>query len=131
MYFYFCLWVDVPDSALIFRKHDVESNLFSCLLFNELEGFNPRDQLAFAFVRDFMRPKLKVNMFEVQVFEQIAMEYRHNLKKPPNNMSGSIARKRKRTKMVSPNLMYVNSSCYDYLLEMWGEIPNPMTERRF
>ncbi|KAF9616026.1 hypothetical protein IFM89_027965, partial [Coptis chinensis] len=72
---------DVPDTALILRKHGVGSNLFSCLLFNELEAFNPRDQLAFSFVRDHMNPKMKLNMFEVEVFEQVAVEYRHNIKK--------------------------------------------------
>nr|GEU54013.1 hypothetical protein CTI12_AA161950 [Tanacetum cinerariifolium] len=57
---------DVPDSAIILRKHGVASNLFSCLLYNELEAFNPRDQLAFAFVRDHMNPKMKINMFDVE-----------------------------------------------------------------
>ncbi|CAN6847659.1 unnamed protein product [Brassica oleracea] len=42
---------DVPDSAMILRTHGIRSNLFSCFMFNELEAFNPRDQLAFAFVR--------------------------------------------------------------------------------
>ncbi|EPS58085.1 hypothetical protein M569_16730, partial [Genlisea aurea] len=70
---------DVPDSAVILRKHSSGSNKFSCLVFNELEAFNPRDQLAFAFVRDKMTPRIRVNMFEVQVFERIAVEYRHNM----------------------------------------------------
>ncbi|CAA3033710.1 hypothetical protein TSUD_382980 [Olea europaea subsp. europaea] len=34
---------DVPDSALMLRKHSMASNLFSYLLFYELEAFNPRD----------------------------------------------------------------------------------------
>ncbi|PKI74363.1 hypothetical protein CRG98_005243 [Punica granatum] len=72
---------DVPDSALIIRRHGLRSNLFSCLVFNELEAFNPRDQLAFAFVRDSMRPQLRINMFDVEVFEQITVEHRHNLKR--------------------------------------------------
>ena len=67
---------DVPDSALILRRHGLGSNLFSCLIFNELQAFNPRDQLPFAFVRDHMKPNLKLNMFEVEVFEQVAVEYR-------------------------------------------------------
>ena len=111
--------VDVPDSALILRKHDVESNLFSCLLFNELEGFNPRDQLAFAYVRDHMRPKLKVNMFDVEVFEHISVEYRHNLNSGGETGTGHI-RRRKRTKWVSQDLLFVNGSCKNYLSEMWG-----------
>jgi len=71
---------DVPDTAIIIRRHGLASDLFSCLLFNELEAFNPRDQLAFAYVRDQMSPKVSINMFEVEVFEHIAVEYRHNLK---------------------------------------------------
>lgn len=70
---------DVPDTALILRKHSAATNQFSCLLFNELEAFNHRDQLPFAFVRDKMKPKLNINMFEVEVFEQVTVEYRHNL----------------------------------------------------
>ncbi|CAK7350218.1 unnamed protein product [Dovyalis caffra] len=113
---------DVPDSALILRKHGVNNNLFSCLLFNELEAFNPRDQLAFAYIRDHVRPRLKLNMFEVEVFEQVALEYRHNLKK--DGASTSEVSRSKRTKRVS-NDLFVNNSCCSkcqkYLLEMWGE----------
>ncbi|XP_022715547.1 uncharacterized protein LOC111274858 isoform X2 [Durio zibethinus] len=114
---------DVPDSALILRKHGLGSNLFSCLLFNELEAFNPRDQLGFAFVRDQMNPKLKLNMFEVEVFEQIVVEYRHNLKKLGNIEARSSAGTRpKGNKRGSHENFYLNgSSCQKYLLEMWGE----------
>ncbi|XP_062093275.1 alkaline ceramidase TOD1 [Humulus lupulus] len=125
---------DVPDSALIMRKHGLKSNLFSCLLFNELEGFNPRDQLAFAFVRDQMRPKLKMNMFEVQVFEQIAVEYRHNLIKfsSHDNMTiigGSQSQSQshshtKRSKIINPSLDLINygsNKCQNYLSKMWDE----------
>ncbi|KAK8524616.1 hypothetical protein V6N12_029479 [Hibiscus sabdariffa] len=111
---------DVPDSALILRKHGRRSNLFSCLTFNELEGFNPRDQLGFAFVRDKMNPKLKLNMFEAQVFEQIVVEYRHNLKNFGNIMAGSegvVGPKR-----ASHGHLFLNDSrCRNYLLTMWGE----------
>lgn len=123
---------DVPDSALILRKHGVGSNLFSCLLFNELEAFNPRDQLAFAFVRDHMSPKLKLNMLDVEVFEQVAVEYRHNLKRvgggsgiSKGSGGGTRESQSRRTKRASPDLLYVNGSCCSrcqkYLLEMWGE----------
>ncbi|CAK9166362.1 unnamed protein product [Ilex paraguariensis] len=109
---------DVPDSALIIRKHGVASNLFSCLLFNEMEAFNPRDQLAFAYVRDHMDPKLKLNMFDVEVFEQVAVEYRHNLKN-----GGPTVTQKAKTKRASSDL-FVNGSCSKcegYLLKMWGE----------
>lgn len=117
---------DVPDSALILRKHGMESNLFSCLLFNELEGFNPRDQLAFAYVRDHMRPKPKVNMFEVEVFERIAVEYRHNLKPGRGTTTpivgiGSNGSHIRRTKWASTDSRFVSVSCQKYLSEMWGE----------
>ncbi|KDP37973.1 hypothetical protein JCGZ_04616 [Jatropha curcas] len=117
---------DVPDSALILRKHGVKSNLFSCLVFNELEAFNPRDQLAFAYIRDHMSPKLKLNMFEVEVFEQVVLEYRHNLRKDGSN--GVNERSRfERSKRVQ-DLFVKNSSscgkCQNYLFEMWGESHN-------
>ncbi|KAK0577961.1 hypothetical protein LWI29_002970 [Acer saccharum] len=103
---------DVPDSALIIRKHGLRSNLFSCLVFNELEAFNPRDQLAFAYVRDGMSPKLKLNMFDVEVFEQVAMEYRHSLKTNTLN---------KQPKRITRHHFLVNStsSCSNYLSKMW------------
>ncbi|GFQ01157.1 hypothetical protein PHJA_002259600 [Phtheirospermum japonicum] len=107
---------DVPDSALILRKHNEATNLFSCLLFNELEAFNPRDQLPFAFVRDQMHPKLKMNMFEVEVFEQVAIEYRHNLKQGGPNVGPKL-------KWASTDL-FANRTCgkcEGYLLKMWGE----------
>ncbi|GAU44800.1 hypothetical protein TSUD_382980 [Trifolium subterraneum] len=116
---------DVPDSALILRRHGVRNNLFSCLMFNELEAFNPRDQLPFAFVRDHMNPKLKLNMFEVEVFEQVAVEYRHNLKSSDGTSLKKMSSSR-RTKRAEPDLYVNNGSCcggcHKYLSTMWGEI---------
>lgn len=116
---------DVPESALILRKHGESSNLFSCLLFNELEAFNPRDQLAFAFVRDKMRPQIKLNMFEVEVFEQVSMEYRHNLKRlgmvslsDTEGVEGTKKTKRARGIFVNDSCC---SSCHHYLTEIWDE----------
>lgn len=110
---------DVPDSAVILRKHSVATNLFSCLLFNELESFNPRDQLPFAYVRDKMKnPKMKVNMFEVEVFEQVAIEYRHNLKKDGPKLGPHKVKKASLDLYVN-NVSY--GKCEDYLLKMWGE----------
>nr|GMD04386.1 uncharacterized protein LOC109188594 [Ipomoea batatas] len=80
----------VPDSAVIIRKHSTATNLFSCLVFNEAEAFNPRDQLAFAFVRDMMNPKLKLNMFDFEVFEQVTVEYRHNHEAGSGGASGKL-----------------------------------------
>ncbi|KAF7803173.1 transmembrane protein [Senna tora] len=121
---------DVPDSAVILRKHGVRSNLFSCLMFNELEAWNPRDQLAFAFVRDKMRPKLRLNMFEVEVFEQVVVEYRHNLKPAllfnnTNNDNRIRRTRRRRTKRANSDMLYVNTTCcckcQKYLSLMWGD----------
>ncbi|KAI8568307.1 hypothetical protein RHMOL_Rhmol02G0188200 [Rhododendron molle] len=115
---------DVPDSALItVRKHSIASNYFSCLLFNELEAFNPRDQLAFAYVRDKMKPtkQLKVKMFDVEVFEQVAVEYRHNLKQGGPSSSAAQVSKTKR----ATSDLFVNGSCSrrceGYLLTTRGE----------
>lgn len=112
-----CHAADVPDTAVIIRRHGMASDLFSCLLFNELEAFSPRDQLAFAYVRDQMSPKVSINMFEVEVFEQIAIEYRHNLK-PAGGRRGK--QQQGGTRMASSRDI-AGSSCEGYLLKMWGE----------
>lgn len=100
------------------------TNLFSCLLFNEVEAFNPRDQLAFAFVRDIMNPKLKLNMFDVEVFEQVTAEYRHNLKG-----GGGGGRKLGGPTTKVANSYWLGSKrssgrCDRYLSKMWGESHN-------
>ncbi|KAG9129420.1 hypothetical protein Leryth_018483 [Lithospermum erythrorhizon] len=106
------------EPCLNYRKHSVASNLFSCLLFNELDGFNPRDQLPFAFIRDKMNPKMKMNMFHVEVFEQVALEYRHNLKHSSSGPSAGV-----RVKRAGSDLFVNGSSskCDKYLLTIWGE----------
>ncbi|XP_057797730.1 alkaline ceramidase TOD1-like [Salvia miltiorrhiza] len=103
---------DVPDSAVMVRKHNAATNHFSCLLFNELEAFNHRDQLPFAFVRDKMTPKLRLNMFEVEVFEQIAVEYRHNLKQGGTHVGPKL-------KWATPALF--GHQCEGYFSEMLGQ----------
>ncbi|KAK4769936.1 hypothetical protein SAY87_030468 [Trapa incisa] len=109
---------DVPDSALIIRKHGLRSDLFSCLVFNELNSFNPRDQLAFAFVRDSMRPRLRLNMFDVEVFEHVAMEYRHNLKQTEEKGM------RRSVRPPNSSSLPVNGSywgrCEKYLSQIWS-----------
>ncbi|ERN12818.1 hypothetical protein AMTRI_Chr11g155040 [Amborella trichopoda] len=39
----------VPEGSFIIRAHTPMSNLFSCLWFNEVDRFTPRDQLSFAY----------------------------------------------------------------------------------
>lgn len=100
-------------------------------MFNELEAFNPRDQLAFAFVRDHINPKVKMNMFEVEVFEQLVVEYRHNLQKIETS---SYEEQEEETKqelfktthkrkgwLDHESWSFNSSSCKSYLMEMWGE----------
>ncbi|KAL8497783.1 hypothetical protein ACS0TY_021207 [Phlomoides rotata] len=41
---------DVPEGAIIIREHTALSNLFSCLWYNEVHLFTPRDQLSFGYV---------------------------------------------------------------------------------
>ncbi|MQL71695.1 hypothetical protein Taro_004029, partial [Colocasia esculenta] len=112
---------DVPDTAIILRRHNLRSNLFSCLLFNELEAFNPRDQVPFAFVRDLMRPRIKINMFPAEVLEQIAVEYRHNLKRPQEDPSEAKSREKMRR---ASSRGVAGSSCEAYLLKLWGDEAN-------
>ncbi|VFQ58797.1 unnamed protein product [Cuscuta campestris] len=108
---------DVPDSAVIIRKHTKASNLFSCLMFNELEAFNPRDQLAFAYVRDLMNPKPRINMFDAEVLEQVAVEYRHNLKH--GGGASSAQQVGPTVKMPIGGASF--TKCDGYFLKMWGE----------
>lgn len=74
--------------------------------------------MAFAYVRDQMNPKLKLNMFDVEVFEQVAIEYRHNLK-----LGGPSSTMGPKIKMASFDLFNNGSctKCEQYLLKMWGE----------
>lgn len=100
-------------------------------MFNELEAFNPRDQLAFAFVRDHINPKVKMNMFEVEVFEQVVVEYRHNLKKietstyeeqEEEQKQESLRTIQKRRNWLDHDQSWSlnSSSCKSYLIDMWG-----------
>lgn len=56
---------DVPEGCVIIREHVPITNLFTCLWFNEVDRFTPRDQLSFAIVRDKIRSKVSwnINMF--------------------------------------------------------------------
>nr|XP_023884824.1 uncharacterized protein LOC111997019 [Quercus suber]XP_023884825.1 uncharacterized protein LOC111997019 [Quercus suber] len=54
---------DVPEGAVIIREHTPMSNLFSCLWFNEVDLFTPRDQLSFGYVVYRLRDFFKFFMF--------------------------------------------------------------------
>ncbi|WOH11855.1 hypothetical protein DCAR_0831351 [Daucus carota subsp. sativus] len=56
---------DVPEGCVIIKEHIPIANLFSCLWFNEVDRFTPRDQISFSTVRDKIMSKTNwtVNMF--------------------------------------------------------------------
>ncbi|XP_040985832.1 probable hexosyltransferase MUCI70 isoform X1 [Juglans microcarpa x Juglans regia] len=56
---------DVPEGCVIIREHIPITDLFTCLWFNEVDRFTPRDQLSFSTVRDKMMSKVSwsINMF--------------------------------------------------------------------
>lgn len=69
---FFRLFTDVPEGSFIVREHTPMSNLFSCLWFNEVDRFTPRDQLSFAYTylklrRMNPRKPFRLNMFKVLV----------------------------------------------------------------
>jgi hypothetical protein len=60
----------VPEGSFIVRAHTPMANLFSCLWFNEVDHFTPRDQLSFAYtylklVRTNPSLQFHLNMFKV------------------------------------------------------------------
>ncbi|EEF41118.1 probable hexosyltransferase MUCI70 [Ricinus communis] len=54
---------DVPEGAVIIREHTPLNNLFSCLWFNEVHLFTPRDQLSFGYVVFRLGDAFKFFMF--------------------------------------------------------------------
>ncbi|KAG2681865.1 hypothetical protein I3760_11G163800 [Carya illinoinensis] len=56
---------DVPEGCVIIKEHIPITDLFTCLWFNEVDRFTPRDQLSFSTVRDKMMSKVSwsINMF--------------------------------------------------------------------
>ncbi|MCL7026018.1 hypothetical protein MKW94_030185 [Papaver nudicaule] len=54
---------DVPEGAVIIREHTALNNLFSCLWFNEVNLFTPRDQLSFGYVVYRLGSAFKFFMF--------------------------------------------------------------------
>lgn len=63
---------DVPEGSFIVRAHTPMSNLFSCLWFNEVDRFTPRDQLSFAYTYHKLRrtnpdKPFHLNMFKVRI----------------------------------------------------------------
>ncbi|XP_058087890.1 uncharacterized protein LOC131234911 [Magnolia sinica] len=72
----------VPEGSFIVRAHTPMSNLFSCLWFNEIDRFTPRDQLSFAYTYLKLRrmnpgKPFHLNMFKDCERRSIAKLFRH------------------------------------------------------
>ncbi|KAM7507608.1 hypothetical protein LguiA_018061 [Lonicera macranthoides] len=73
---------NVPEGSFIVRAHTPMSNLFSCLWFNEVERFTPRDQLSFAYTYHKLRrmnpdKPFYLNMFKDCERRKIAKLFHH------------------------------------------------------
>lgn len=68
---------DVPEGAIIIREHTALNNLFSCLWFNEVNLFTPRDQLSFGFVVYRLKGKFKFFMFPNCEYNSIFILHPH------------------------------------------------------
>ncbi|XP_075517232.1 putative hexosyltransferase MUCI70 [Primulina tabacum] len=80
---------NVPEGSFIVRAHTPMSNLFSCLWFNEVDRFTPRDQLSFAYTYHKLRRKnpdkpFYLNMFKDCERRKIAKLYHHRLEEKRN-----------------------------------------------
>ncbi|KAF5201980.1 transmembrane protein [Thalictrum thalictroides] len=60
---------NVPEGSFIVRAHTPMSNLFSCLWFNEVDRFTPRDQLSFAYVYHKFRRMNSEKPFRFNMFK--------------------------------------------------------------
>lgn len=60
---------NVPEGSFIIRAHTPMSNLFSCLWFNEVDRFTPRDQLSFAYTYQKLRKKNPTKPFYLHMFK--------------------------------------------------------------
>ncbi|RZR96219.1 hypothetical protein BHM03_00025201 [Ensete ventricosum] len=67
---------DVPEGAVIIREHTTMANLFSCLWFNEVNLFTPRDQLSFGYVV-YRLEEFKFFMFPNCEYNSIFILHRH------------------------------------------------------
>lgn len=60
---------NVPEGSFIMRAHTPMSNLFSCLWFNEVDRFTPRDQLSFAYTYLKLRRMNPGKPFQLNMFK--------------------------------------------------------------
>ncbi|XP_077220392.1 putative hexosyltransferase MUCI70 [Tasmannia lanceolata] len=68
---------DVPEGAVIIREHTALTNLFSCLWFNEVNLFTPRDQLSFGYVVYRLAGSFKFLMFPNCEYNSLFVLHRH------------------------------------------------------
>ncbi|KAL5998605.1 hypothetical protein ACLOJK_009548 [Asimina triloba] len=69
---------DVPEGAVIIREHTALNNLFSCLWFNEVNLFTPRDQLSFGYVVYRLGGSFKFFMFPNCEYNSLFIPHRHS-----------------------------------------------------
>ncbi|KAI8550797.1 hypothetical protein RHMOL_Rhmol06G0135200 [Rhododendron molle] len=60
---------NVPEGSFIVRAHTPMSNLFSCLWFNEVDRFTPRDQLSFAYTYQKLKRTNPQKPFYLNMFK--------------------------------------------------------------
>ncbi|CAL5328893.1 unnamed protein product [Camellia sinensis] len=80
-----CPWIsaeiwalrNVPEGAIIIREHTALNDLFSCLWFNEVNLFTPRDQLSFGYVGYRLGHPFKFFMFPNCEYNSIFVLHPH------------------------------------------------------
>lgn len=82
----------VPEGSFIVRAHTPFSNLFSCLWFNEVDHFTPRDQLSFAYTYLKLRrmnpeKNFRLNMFKDCERRFMAKLFHHRSEETPPSLS--------------------------------------------
>ncbi|KAJ3671617.1 hypothetical protein LUZ60_007696 [Juncus effusus] len=85
----------VPEGSFIVREHTPMSNQFSCLWFNEVDRFTPRDQLSFAYTylklrRTNPNKPFYLNMFKDCERRSIAKLFHHRAEERHSNPSESM-----------------------------------------
>ncbi|KAF7111831.1 hypothetical protein CFC21_111793 [Triticum aestivum] len=68
---------DIPEGAVLIREHTTITDLFSCLWFNEVNLFTPRDQLSFGYVAHRLGDALKFFMFPNCEYNSLFILHRH------------------------------------------------------
>ncbi|CAA7018709.1 unnamed protein product [Microthlaspi erraticum] len=86
---------NVPEGSFIVRAHTPMSNLFSCLWFNEVERFTPRDQLSFAYTYQKLRRTNPDKPFNLHMFKdcerrKIAKLFRHRSEEKRNLIQAAL-----------------------------------------